>query len=90
MIRVRLPTHLCDYTGGRAEACFELEDGATLGDLLAAIDEQWRGLRFRIVDEQDGIRRHIKFFVEGEQVHSLATCLPPEADVMIVAALSGG
>jgi len=90
MIRVRLPTHLTDYTGGCAETAFDLPRGSTLADLLAALDEKWRGLRFRIIDEQDGVRRHIKLFVDGESVRKIATELRPDAEVMIVAALSGG
>ncbi len=90
MIRVRLPTHLSDYTGGCVELGFDLPQGSSLADLLVALDQQWRGLRFRIVDEQDGVRRHIKFFVDGEQVREIATRLRPDAQVMIVAALSGG
>jgi molybdopterin converting factor small subunit len=90
MIRVRLPTHLTDYTGGRAEAGFDLPQGSTLADLLLALDEKWRGLRFRIIDEQDGVRRHVKLFVDGESVREITTALRPDAEVMIVAALSGG
>jgi molybdopterin converting factor small subunit len=65
-------------------------DGATLAALLEDLDQRYPGLRFRIVDEQDGIRPHVRFFVNGEQVRGLDTALAPEDEVHIFQALSGG
>jgi molybdopterin converting factor small subunit len=67
----------------------ELE-GATLGDVLEGLDLRYPGLRFRIIDEQDRIRTHIRFFVSGEIADSLTHPLRPEDEVQIVCALSGG
>ena len=41
-------------------------DGATLGELLADLDRQYPGIRFRMIDEQDRMRRHVRFFVNGD------------------------
>jgi molybdopterin converting factor small subunit len=65
-------------------------EGATLGAVLEVLDLRYPGLRFRIIDEQDRIRPHIRFFVSGEIVDSLAHPLKPEDEVQIVCALSGG
>ena len=43
-----------------------------------------------IIDEQDGIRPHVKFFVNKEQVRALDTPLAPTDEVHIMQALSGG
>jgi len=86
-MRVLIPPPLRSYTGGRAR--LEVE-GATLGDVLDALDLRYPGLRFRIIDEQDRIRPHIRFFVGGEIVHSLAKPLGPEDEIQIICALSGG
>lgn len=43
-----------------------------------------------ITDEQDRMRPHIRFFVNGEQVFDLARPLRPTDAVQIVQALSGG
>ncbi len=86
-MRVLIPPPLRSYTGGRAR--LEVE-GATVGAVLKALDLQYPGLRFRIIDEQDRIRTHIRFFVSGEIVDSLAHPLRPEDEVQIVCALSGG
>jgi molybdopterin converting factor small subunit len=85
-MRVRIPTPLRSYTGtGRVDA-----RGATLGALLADLDRQYPGLRFRVVDEQDRLRPHVRFFVNGEQARDLAHPLAASDDVVIVPALSGG
>jgi len=84
---VRIPTALRTYTGGRAEAHAE---GATVAELLRDLDRRHPGLRFRIVDEQDELRRHIKVFVNHVQAHALAALLAPNDQVEIVCALSGG
>ncbi len=65
-------------------------EGATLAAVLEALDLEFPGLRFRIIDEQDRIRTHIRFFVSGEIVDSLAHPLRSEDEVQIVCALSGG
>ncbi|MDE2184025.1 MAG: MoaD/ThiS family protein [Alphaproteobacteria bacterium] len=64
--------------------------GKTVGELLADLDRRYPGLRFRMVDEQDRIRRHMRLFVNGEQVFDLACALAPSDEVQIVQALSGG
>ena len=85
MIRVRIPSPLFSYTGGRSEVEAK---GATLAELLADLDRNHPGFRFRVVDEQSRIRSTIMFYVDGAKATSLD--VPVKADVMIVAALSGG
>jgi sulfur-carrier protein len=85
-MKVLIPSPLHSYTGSsRAEA-----SGATLGALLADLDRQYPGIRFRMVDEQDRIRRHVRVFIAGEQVFDLARPLAPDEEVIIVQALTGG
>ena len=85
-MRVIIPTPLRSYTGRR-----EVEaSGATLDALLQDLDRQFPGLRFRVVDEQGAIRRHMRVFVNGSQAMDLATPLGPHDTVQIVQALSGG
>jgi sulfur-carrier protein len=86
-MRVRIPSPLYSYTGGQAEV---LGAGASLGELLRILDARYPGLRFRVIDEQDQVRTHIRFFVNGESVRSLGQPLSADDDVIIVAALSGG
>jgi molybdopterin converting factor small subunit len=85
-MRVLIPTPLHDYTH---RAWVEAE-GATLAAVLADLDRQYPGIRFRMVDEQDRIRRHIRCFVAGEQIFDLERPLRPGDELLIVQALSGG
>lgn len=85
-MKVLIPSPLLSYTRVR-----EVEaEGATLGALLADLDRQFPGIRFRMVDEQDAIRPHMRVFVNGEQVMALGQPLAPADRVQIVQALSGG
>ena len=85
-MRVLIPGALRSYTQhAQAEA-----SGATLAQVLADLDRRYPGIRFRMVDEQDNIRRHIRIFVNGEQAQDLSLRLDERDEVVIVQALSGG
>jgi molybdopterin converting factor small subunit len=86
-MKVRLPSPLADYTAHRREVEGK---GATLAELLADLDNAYPGIRFRIIDEQERIRPHIKIFVNREQARSLALPLGVADEVLVIAALSGG
>ena len=86
-MKVLLPSPLASYTANRREVEAE---GATLAELLADLDRLYPGIRFRVIDEQDAIRPHIKIFVNREQAATLALALRPADEVLVVAALSGG
>ena len=90
-MQVRIPGLLRSYTNGAATVALELRGPApTLADALADLDARFPGLRFRIVDEQQSIRPHVKIFLDGELARDLATPARPAGELMIVGALSGG
>ena len=85
-MKVLIPTPLLSYTKER-----EVEaTGATLIELLADLDRQYPGLRFRVIDEQNTMRPHMRFFVNGDQVFNITQPLRPTDSVILVQALSGG
>ena len=85
-VKVLIPTPLRSYTkDGEVEA-----EGGTLGEVLADLERRYPGIRFRMIDEQDHMRRHMRFFIDGEQVFELNRRLAPHESVQIVQALSGG
>jgi molybdopterin synthase sulfur carrier subunit len=85
-MKVLIPSALRSYTEqSEAEV-----SGATLAAVLADLDGRYPGIRFRMIDEQDRIRRHIRIFVNGEQVRDLSQPLNATDEVIIVQALSGG
>ena len=86
-MRVTIPSPLRSYTQGRAEV---IASGATFEELLNCLDADFPGIRFRMIDEQDRVRRHIRLFVNREQVIDLSHRLRDDDEVQIVCALSGG
>jgi len=86
-MKVSIPTPLRSYTQQQSEV---EADGATLVELLTDLDRRFPGIRFRMIDEQDAIRPHIRIFVNREQVRTLSWALQPADEVQILQALSGG
>lgn len=85
-MKVLIPSALRSYTGSLwAEA-----EGATLGELLLDLDRRHPGIRFRMVDEQDALRPHMRVFVNGRAVKDLGLVIAAGDEVAIVQALSGG
>jgi sulfur-carrier protein len=85
-MKVLIPSALQSYTRrSRVDAT-----GATLGAVLADLDRRHPGLRFRMVDEQDRLRPHMRVFVDGRAIHELDHPLDETQDLAIVMALSGG
>ncbi len=87
MIKVLVPGPLRSYTGNASTVTV---GGATLGELLWALDRAYPGMRFRMIDEQDNVRRHIRFFVNAELRQDLATPLAAGDELQIICAISGG
>ncbi len=86
-MKVYVPTPLRSYTG-KEEVI--MADGSTVAEVLAEIDRRYPGFRFRIIDEQGGIREHIKIFVNEEQARTIAGPTRSTDVIHIICALSGG
>jgi molybdopterin synthase sulfur carrier subunit len=85
-MRVFIPSPLVSYTGRKeTSAC-----GGTLAEVLRDLDRQYPGIRFRMIDEQDRIRPHIRIFVNGEETFALDRGLDDRDVVQVIQALSGG
>ncbi len=85
-MNVLIPTPLRSYTGAREVQA----SGATLAAVLAELDGRYPGIRFRMIDEQDRMRPHIRFFLNREQVFDLSRPVRASDELHIVQALSGG
>jgi molybdopterin converting factor small subunit len=85
-MKVLIPSALYSYTqSSQAEAT-----GSTLDDVLVDLDRQYPGIRFRMIDEQQQVRRHIRIFVNGVSTNTLSQMMQPGDEVVILQALSGG
>ena len=68
-------------------------DPCELPAILTAIDDNWKGIRNYIVDEQGTLRKHVNIFVDGELIkdrNELSDQVSPNSEVYIFQALSGG
>ena len=86
-MRVAIPSPLRSYTGQRAEV---EAAGASVAELLADLERQFPGIRFRMIDEQDRLRPHMRIFVDRRETRRLATPLAGGEEIHIFQALSGG
>jgi molybdopterin converting factor small subunit len=86
-MKVWIPQPLLSYTGEQTQV---EADGATVAELLADLDRRHPGIRFRMIDEQDRLRAHMKIFVNRQQVSGLDAALVDADEVHIFQALSGG
>ncbi len=87
LMQIMIPSPLRSYTKNQHQVEAE---GSTLCELLADLDLRYPGIRFRMIDEQDCIRQHIKIYVDRELVSTIKTPLSGGETIHIICALSGG
>ncbi|MCK6410463.1 MAG: MoaD/ThiS family protein [Burkholderiaceae bacterium] len=85
-MKVLIPTPLLSYTGAREVNA----EGHTLDAVLTDLDRRFPGIRFRVIDEQGRLRRHIRFFADRGQIFDPAHPLRADDTLILVQALSGG
>lgn len=89
-VTVRIPTQLRSLTGGEGEVAVE---GATVGEVLKALDAAHPGFAERVFDEQGKVRRFVNIFVADEDIRfadGLDTAVAGGTTVSIVPAVAGG
>jgi molybdopterin converting factor small subunit len=86
-VAVLIPSQLTAYTDGvtRVEAA-----GATVGGVLDDLDRRFPGLKFRVVDEQDRVRKHMRIFIGQEETRDVTPPMRPGDELLILGAQSGG
>ncbi len=87
MTRVSIPSQLQSYCGGASAVD---AGGGNVDEALRDLDARFPGIRFRVVDEQDRIRRHMRIFVGVEAVASIFRPIREGDDILIFGALTGG
>ncbi len=63
--------------------------GATVAEVIDALDARWPGLRDRVCESGPAIRAFINVFVDGRAA-ALDTALGPDSVVHILPAVAGG
>ena len=64
-------------------------DGASVAEVIDALDARIPGIRNRLVDAGPTLRTHINVFVAGRRAR-LDTAVPPGAELHVIPAVSGG
>ena len=89
-VTVKLPTQLRAAAGGQSSVQAE---GATVGEVLAAVYAQHAELRDRLADDEGGLRRFVNVYVDGEDIRfgaGLDTPVDAAREVQILPAVAGG
>jgi molybdopterin synthase sulfur carrier subunit len=89
-VSLRIPTILRTLTGGAAEVTV---DGATLADVIDAVEAEHPGIRARVLDGDGKLRRFVNVYVGDEDVRfaaGLQTPTPDGTSVSIIPAVAGG
>jgi sulfur-carrier protein len=84
---VRIASPLRSYTAGAATLSAR---GNTLAEVLGSLEERCPGIRFRMIDEQDRIRPHMRLFVNSHEARELSAQVADGDTVHVICALSGG
>ena len=86
-MKVIIPGPLLSYTNQKPQVEAE---GETVAELLDDLNRQFSGIRFRIIDEQETLRPHLRIFVNGEMIETLQVRLQTTDEIHLLQALSGG
>ena len=84
---VKVASPLRSYTNGAAVVD---ASGATVTEVLADLERRYVGMRFRMIDEQNRIRQHIRLFVNTREVRDLGEKVAAGDTIHLICALSGG
>jgi molybdopterin synthase sulfur carrier subunit len=89
-VTIRIPTTLRTLTGGASQV--EVE-GATVGEVLGALESAHPGFAERLFDDDGNLRRFVNVFVADDDVRYLdgvGTAVPDGETVSIIPAVAGG
>jgi molybdopterin synthase sulfur carrier subunit len=89
-VTVRIPTALRRITQGQGEVKIEAK---TIGELIEKLEEEFPGIKERLVEENGEIRKFVNFFVNDEDIRFLKgkdTELKDGDVVSIIPAIAGG
>ena len=89
-VSVRVPTTFRAISGGKAEV---EADGATVGEVLNAMEANHPGFKERLLDDDGALRRFVNVFVADEDIRymqGLDTPVPDGSSLSIMMAVAGG
>ena len=90
MATVRIPTPLRKLTEGKEEVSVA---GATVGEVIASLEQSYPGIKARICDDSGQVRRFVNIFANDEDIRflqNLDTSVSDKDEISIVPAIAGG
>lgn len=90
MVKIRIPTPLKKLTNNQAEISLE---GRTILEIIDNFEREYPGIKERIVDENNEIRRFVNIYLNGEDVRFLdekETEVKDGDEISIIPAVAGG
>ncbi len=89
-VTVRIPAQLRSLTAGSGEVVVE---GATVGEVVAALERAHPGIAERLLDENGQLRRFVNLFLAEEDIRfldGLDTAVRDGQTLSVVPAVAGG
>ena len=86
-VMIRIPSPLRRITGGQDRV--EVE-GSTLSETINGLEDQFPGIKERLIDEAGELKHFVNVYVYGEDVQFLQGLNTPINEVSIVPAVAGG
>ena len=89
-ITVKIPGPLQKLTGGKDAATVE---ASTVAGVIDGLDQQFPGIKARLLDDQGSIRRFVLVYVNGEDIRfgkEQQTPVKEGDEVSILPAIAGG
>lgn len=89
-VRVRVPTPLRRFTGGKDEVPAE---GNSILAVIENLEQRHPGLKERLLDDKGELRRFVNVYLNGEDVRfldQLNSKVKDGDDISIVPAIAGG
>ena len=83
---VRLRAPLKDLAGGNSDVDLP---GASVGEVLRALEAAWPKTLGWVLDEQGRVRRHVNVFLNGERVREDAP-VEPQDRLHVLPSITGG
>ena len=89
-VTVKIPTPLRKLTSGATSVD---ADGATIGEVVAALEAAYPGMKERLVDDSGDLRHFVNIYLNGEDVRyldGLNSAVGDKDELSIVPAVAGG
>lgn len=92
-IKIRIPKPLQRLTNNQEEVNLEIKEAIKVVDLILKLDENYRGVKERLINQEGKIGRFVLIFINDEDMRFLnyeETLVKDGDEVSIVPAIAGG